>query len=230
MHAEQPLRQARADLERRLRAGEERPAEAVLAANPALAADAEVALELIYAEFALREALGQQPDPAGWCSRFPQWRERLHRLFQVDAALRLPPGLLTATDREAVLGRTLQELLRRWQQGETVRLEDYLSRYPHWADSLSDLFAAAGTLYGLGVVGRAGTPPPAPVVTTADALVDALGECRLLTTPQLEELRHDLRPRFPDPRGLARQLMERRWLTPYQLNQLFRGRSEERRC
>src|SRR5262245_25758436 len=91
MHAEQPLRQARAELERRLRAGEERPAEAVLAANPALAADAEVALELIYAEFALREALGQQPDPAGWCSRFPQWRERLHRLFQVDAALRLPP-------------------------------------------------------------------------------------------------------------------------------------------
>jgi WD40 repeat protein len=81
------LRQARAELERRLRAGEPCPAEALLAAHPALAADAEAALELVYAEFALREELGQQPTPEEWFARFPAWRDRLERLFRVHRQL-----------------------------------------------------------------------------------------------------------------------------------------------
>ena len=35
----------------------------------------------------LRRELGQKPHPEGWYHRFPQWKERLARLFQVDQAL-----------------------------------------------------------------------------------------------------------------------------------------------
>src|SRR5436190_11018537 len=81
---ERQLRQACAELDRRLRAGESCRAEALLAAYPAVAANADLALELIYTEFVTREQLGQRPSPAEWGQRFPQWQERLQRLFQVD--------------------------------------------------------------------------------------------------------------------------------------------------
>src|SRR5207253_16252 len=62
-------------------------ADDVLASSPLIASDPEQALELIYTEFAAREALGERPDPAAWYARFPQWRERLERLFEVHALL-----------------------------------------------------------------------------------------------------------------------------------------------
>jgi len=37
----------------------------------------------------------------------------------------------------------------------------------------------------------------------------------------------DLPKRFPEPRALARELIQRGWLTPYQVNQLFQGRAAE---
>jgi hypothetical protein len=55
---EQQLRQACAELERRLRAGQPCCAEELLAAFPALAAHTESALELIYTEFVLRQEMG----------------------------------------------------------------------------------------------------------------------------------------------------------------------------
>jgi hypothetical protein len=84
---EKELRQACAELERRLRAGEDCHAENLLAACPILAADAESAVELLYAEFVLWRELGRRPDPEDWQRRFPQWHDRLARLFQVDQAL-----------------------------------------------------------------------------------------------------------------------------------------------
>jgi hypothetical protein len=81
------LRQACADLERRVRAGEPCRAEDVLAACPALAADADAALEVIYTEFVVREQLGQRPAAAAWYARFPQWREQLEEVFQVHEAM-----------------------------------------------------------------------------------------------------------------------------------------------
>src|SRR5437667_6484345 len=81
---EKQLRQACAELDRRLRAGEACAAEALLAAYPALAANADLALELIYTELVTRQQLGQHPSPAEWGQRFPQWQERLQRLLQDD--------------------------------------------------------------------------------------------------------------------------------------------------
>src|SRR5262249_33050808 len=58
---ESQLRQARAELERRLVAGDGARAETFFADFPELAAQSDCAVELIYAEFALREELGQAP-------------------------------------------------------------------------------------------------------------------------------------------------------------------------
>jgi serine/threonine protein kinase len=58
------------------------------------------------------------------------------------------------------------------------------------------------------------------------SLVDALRQYRLLEGVQLEELK-SLRPRFPDPKALAGELIRRGWLTPFQANQLFQGKGAE---
>jgi formylglycine-generating enzyme required for sulfatase activity/serine/threonine protein kinase len=56
-------------------------------------------------------------------------------------------------------------------------------------------------------------------------LVDALCEYRLLDNMQRGELFH-LQAQYTDPRILAKVLLQRGWLTPYQVNQLFRGQGD----
>jgi hypothetical protein len=90
--AEAQLRQACAELERRLRAGESTCAERFLAREPNLFRTGDAGLELVYAEFAIRAELNQNPDPAEWYVRFPQWRARLERLFEVHALATSPLG------------------------------------------------------------------------------------------------------------------------------------------
>ena len=81
------LRQVCAEMERRLCAGENCTAESLLASHSQLASDTDAALEVIYTEFVAREHLGQQPVPAEFCQRFPQFRDELEKLFQIhDAA------------------------------------------------------------------------------------------------------------------------------------------------
>ncbi len=65
-----------------------------------------------------------------------------------------------------------------------------------------------------------------PVESVA-ALVDTLRQGRLLRPAQLEELTQQLQQTFTEPRALARALLERGWLTPYQINQLFQGKARE---
>src|SRR5437867_12141757 len=86
------LRHACAELERRLRAGEHCGAEEWLAASPMLACHLDAALELVYAEFVLREQLGQRPSPEEWYARFPQWQSDLEQLFQVHQLARANTG------------------------------------------------------------------------------------------------------------------------------------------
>jgi serine/threonine protein kinase/Leucine-rich repeat (LRR) protein len=61
---------------------------------------------------------------------------------------------------------------------------------------------------------------------SSSSLVDALRQYRLLEPVQLEELKN-FQGRFPDPKALARELMQRGWLTPYQANQLLQGKGQE---
>src|SRR5262249_26485843 len=59
-------------------------------------------------------------------------------------------------------------------------------------------------------------------------LVEALRTRQLLTLDQLNQIiREDLQGAFADARGLARELLKREWLTPYQVNQLLKGCGED---
>jgi eukaryotic-like serine/threonine-protein kinase len=84
-----------AELNRRLWAGEACCAEDLLAALPSLAGQEDLALELIYTEFGLRERLGQAPSAEEWCRRFPRWAGRLRRLLEVHRELGTGPVAAT---------------------------------------------------------------------------------------------------------------------------------------
>lgn len=103
---EQQLRRACAEIDRRLRAGEDCRSEEILAASPDLAADSESTLELVYTEFAVRDELGMKPSPEAWYARFPSIRSELQALFEVhqcvcDTALIQSAG--SVADQPAVV-------------------------------------------------------------------------------------------------------------------------------
>jgi serine/threonine-protein kinase len=54
----------------------------------------------------------------------------------------------------------------------------------------------------------------------------SLCDSRLLNSSQRDELTRQVH-QFPEARSLARHLLERNWLTPFQVNQLFLGRSRD---
>jgi WD40 repeat protein/serine/threonine protein kinase len=60
-----------------------------------------------------------------------------------------------------------------------------------------------------------------PVATIS--LVEALEQYRLLEAQQLADVRADLVRRYPESRDLARELIQRGWLTPFQVNHLLNG-------
>ena len=62
---------------------------------------------------------------------------------------------------------------------------------------------------------------------SVSSVVDMARDLALLTASQQEELEADLQNRYREPMALGRALMERGWLTPYQVNQLLRGRGGE---
>jgi serine/threonine protein kinase len=64
-------------------------------------------------------------------------------------------------------------------------------------------------------------------ITSSAALVDALRQYRLLEPAQVDQVASDLQGRFPEPRDLARELLQRDWLTAYQVNLLLQDRGAE---
>jgi WD40 repeat protein/serine/threonine protein kinase len=57
-------------------------------------------------------------------------------------------------------------------------------------------------------------------------LTEALRQGRLLEPTQLHDL-SEVQSQFPEPKALARELVRRGWLTPFQVNALFQGRGGE---
>lgn len=82
------LRHACAEVDRRVRAGETDVVQDFLANQPEFASHEDLAIELIYAEFVTLEELGAAPSPGETFTKFPQWRSRLERLFQVHNVFR----------------------------------------------------------------------------------------------------------------------------------------------
>jgi serine/threonine-protein kinase len=62
---------------------------------------------------------------------------------------------------------------------------------------------------------------------TVPEFVRALRGGVLLTKGQLDVLTRELLPRFRDARALARELIRRDWMTPYQANMLCSGRAQD---
>jgi hypothetical protein len=79
-----------ADQWQRWQARERVPAEDYLARHPAVAADAEAALLLVYGEFLAREELGEAPSPPEYLARFPRYAEALRRQLDFHAAVEAP--------------------------------------------------------------------------------------------------------------------------------------------
>jgi serine/threonine-protein kinase len=63
-------------------------------------------------------------------------------------------------------------------------------------------------------------------VTSVANFVQSLRQYRLLNAQQLDDLNHDVRS-SPQARALAQQLLHRGWLTPFQVNQLLKGRPQD---
>jgi serine/threonine-protein kinase len=75
------------DQRERWQAGESIRAEVYLQRYPAIAADVERALELVYGEFLLREERGEEPAPDEFLRRFPAYVARLRQQFELHQAL-----------------------------------------------------------------------------------------------------------------------------------------------
>src|SRR5262245_11008002 len=82
--SEGQVRQACAELDRRLRDGEPIRAEQILAT---LGADTDTEVELVYTEYSVREELGEQPSIEEYFERFPTLREKLRRQFAIHSLL-----------------------------------------------------------------------------------------------------------------------------------------------
>jgi hypothetical protein len=76
----------RADQKQRWAAGKRVPMEAYLSL-PVIGASGDLAIDLIYSEYLLRQERREAPDPEEYLRRFPQHADPLRRLFLVDSAL-----------------------------------------------------------------------------------------------------------------------------------------------
>jgi serine/threonine protein kinase len=62
---------------------------------------------------------------------------------------------------------------------------------------------------------------------SAGTLIDALRSFRLISSEQYQYLQSHVQAKGGDPRPLAKQLVQRGWLTVFQINQLFAGHGKD---
>ncbi len=144
-----------------------------------------------------------------------------------------------ARDRAAALGLICREYELRGRREPDLAPEEYAARFPQYRAELAARLvpphtvppevhgdvhdetvveAARQAVPPVALTGPAGTP-----IDSVPALVRVLRSSRLLRAGQLEELA-SLEQTFHEPRSLARELLQRNWLTAYQANQVFQGR------
>jgi formylglycine-generating enzyme required for sulfatase activity len=169
-----------------------------------------------------------------WCAHGPRTpggaipaRPRIEDYRKVYALLgpieQLPADLIAAEYR-----------VRSWS-GEPPKHEEYAARFPRQGAALKVLLAQIDGEMSeerarVERFVREAAPPPAeavsaPVVASA-ALLDALRQHNILRPAQFDELaRENVAARFPQAHALAQHLLERDWLTPFQVNALLHGKA-----
>jgi serine/threonine protein kinase/WD40 repeat protein len=169
-----------------------------------------------------------------------EYRWRLSEPGPLGPGLGLPPRLEDYLARFPELGPAESlsldligyEYRVRQHWGDRPGLDEYGRRFPRHGPALhqalrridAELAAEFGRIQA-----RPGAAPPLgePVVAVA-GLLEVLRRTELLSPPRWEELsRLDPKTRFANARDLARELMRRDWLTPYQVNQLLQGRGDD---
>ncbi|MGE3807847.1 MAG: WD40 repeat domain-containing serine/threonine protein kinase [Gemmataceae bacterium] len=166
------------------------------------------------------------------------------------AAKRLGPRLEDYVARYPELGQPAPSLeligweyraRQRW--GDRPGHSEYLERFPQWRARLDEHLARIDAALAADRASAIRTAPnlasalTAPTswantcqpITSAAALLDLLRQYRLLTAEQLNELTRSPGGRSAQPRALAKEILNRSWLTAYQVNQLLMGRGHELR-
>jgi serine/threonine-protein kinase len=170
-------------------------------------------------------------------------RDMLVELVHADLECRLKAGMDVRAetylarypelgdDRRLALELITAEHELRGRRETNVGVGEYLQRFPQYADELAALLQSetrsfTQNLAGLGSLSpTAQAPAPAPIGSVQD-LAEQIGAFGVLPPHQLPELGR-LQEEFSDPRDLARELLQRGWLTPFQVNRLFQGRGHE---
>jgi tetratricopeptide (TPR) repeat protein/tRNA A-37 threonylcarbamoyl transferase component Bud32 len=92
----------RVDQRGRWRAGDPVPAEVYLQRHPAVAADPDSAVDVIFNEILLREENGDRPDPDEYLRRFPDYADLLRAQIELHRAMAASAGDCAVTVRAAV--------------------------------------------------------------------------------------------------------------------------------
>lgn len=163
----------------------------------------------------------------------------LEELIKIDLSYRwrrpgdgpAPPRLEQYLERFPELGpagRLSLELIAaeywvRRQSGDRVAPQEYLDRFAAHGNRLLEKLQQVDAELAKEANGPAAWQPGAAVPTAA-LLADLLCKLPLLTAPQQAEVGR-LRHHYAAPNALARELLQRGWLTPYQANQALQGRT-----
>ena len=172
-----------------------------------------------------------------------RWRrppeQRLTAPTTLDAYVADYPEVRQA---EAAFVELLAEEYRcRHRWADQPRHAEYLQRHPAVAGLRAVLYRVDRELAvefaeerAPARVPNAPSPVPLPRIAsmgsslTAAALVSLAERYHLLDSHVVTQTEvADLQRRFAEPRSLAREMLQRSWLTPYQVNQLFLGRTAD---
>ncbi len=166
-------------------------------------------IELVHTDLECRLKAGARVRVEGYLARFPD----------------------LAQDRSVVLDLIAAEFDLRSRREPELSAEEFCRRFPLHADALvSRLRSSSQALEEPGRPFLRGSQfrnePPAPSIDSVDALVEVLDAYRLLQPGERQDLAQ-LLGGVSEPQALAREMVQRGWLTPLQVNRLFQGRGRE---
>jgi serine/threonine-protein kinase len=157
-----------------------------------------------------------------------RWQRRVNCLRLEDYVARHP---LLGPVEQLSLSLIGTEYWARRRYGDGPAQQEYVARFGRHGPALLTELRRVDAELAAEQQPAADRSPPAPVGASSSPPPAALGTVLrglpLLTAGQLEEVLSQLEPRFPEPRALARELLSRGWLTPYQVNLLLQGRAQE---